>query len=173
MPFTSPFWPNLALAVLSIYTMLGLIASMDAAAIQKRLRGAVPERLAGGVLAVFGIVFTLWSIIVLVQALTGQATLSRPELATRVADLLITPPCVVGGVLLWRRQAFGYAAGAGLLFQASMLFIGLLAYFILQPFLTGAPFPVDDFVVVFVMGLICFIPFRLFVRGVSSREKSA
>ena len=40
-------------------------------------------------------------------------------------------------------------SGAGLLFQASMLFIGLLAIFILMHFLTTAPFAQVDFEVVF------------------------
>jgi hypothetical protein len=75
-------------------------------------------------------------------------------------------------VLLWRRQAFGYVIGAGLLFQASMLFIGLLVLFVLQPFLAEVPFRLEDFVVISVMGLICFVPFGLFVRGVLSKGKS-
>jgi hypothetical protein len=32
--------------------------------------------------------------------------------------------------------------------------------------LTGTPFPVLDFGVVLIMGLICFIPFGLFLRGI-------
>ena len=73
---------------------------------------------------------------------------------------------IAGGVWLWRRQALGYAAGAGLLFQASMLFIGLLVFFLLQPFLTATAFPMQDFGVIFVMGLVCFVPFALFIRGI-------
>jgi len=76
---------------------------------------------------------------------------------------------VIGGAALWRRRALGYVAGAGLLFQASMLFVALLVFFILQPFVAGVPFPAEDFVVIFVMGLICFVPCGLFVRGVASR----
>jgi hypothetical protein len=53
-----------------------------------------------------------------------------------------------------------------------MLFIGLLIFFILQPLLNATPFPVKDFVVIFVMGLLCFIPFGLFVRGVISNSKN-
>ena len=62
--------------------------------------------------------------------------------------------------------ALGYVGGTGLLFQASMLFIGLIAVLILQPFFSDAPFLPVDVLVVFLMGLICFIPFALFVRGV-------
>lgn len=58
----------------------------------------------------------------------------------------------------------------GLLFQASMLFIALVIFLLLQPFLTTAPFAIADAVVVLTMGLICFIPFALFVRGVAARS---
>jgi len=37
--------------------------------------------------------------------------------------------------------------------------------------LTTAPFALADVVVVSVMGLICFVPFGLFVRGVVSKGK--
>ena len=62
--------------------------------------------------------------------------------------------------------------GLGLLFQSSMLFIGLIIFLLLQPFLTAAPFVLTDVVVIFIMGLICFIPFALFVRGVVSGRRS-
>ncbi len=67
---------------------------------------------------------------------------------------------------LWRRRTLGYVAGTGLLFQASMLFVALLVFFILQPFIAGVPFPAEDFVVILAMGLVYFIPFGLFVRGI-------
>jgi hypothetical protein len=91
-----------------------------------------------------------------------------PRLA--VADLLTTPFWIIGGILLWRKLSLGYVTGAGLLFQASMLFIGLLVFFILQPLLTAVPFPVEDFAVIFGMGLICFIPFGLFARGIIKKS---
>jgi hypothetical protein len=68
-------------------------------------------------------------------------------------------------VLLWRRKALGYVSGLGLLFQGSMLFIGLIFIMILQPFLTEAQFSLFDVLVITVMGLVCFIPFALYVRG--------
>lgn len=83
-----------------------------------------------------------------------------------VADGLTTPFWILGGLALWRKQPLGYVSGMGLLFLASMLFIGLLAFFILQPFVAGVPFPLADFVVILVMGLVVFVPFGLFARGV-------
>jgi hypothetical protein len=47
-----------------------------------------------------------------------------------------------------------------------MLFIGLILILILQPLLTETTFVLMDVIVVFIMGLICFIPFGLYLRGV-------
>jgi hypothetical protein len=66
----------------------------------------------------------------------------------------------------------GYVTGLGLLFQASLLFIGLIVFLLVQPILTTGAFSLVDIVVVFVMmGLICFVPFALYVRGVGSSVK--
>jgi len=172
MPFNVTFLLHLALVTLSVYTIIGLVASIDGKVVQRRLTGAVPERLAGGVLAGLGLLFFLRVIGVIVNALTSQTPIAETELALHTADFLITPAWVIGGVLLWRRKEFGYVTGLGLLFQASMLFIGLIIFLLLQLFLTTAPFVLVDVVVIFSMGLICFIPFVLFVRGVVSNSNS-
>ena len=161
----------LGLVFLSVYTMFGLFLIVDLTAIQNRLIGTVPERLEGGVLVGLGTLFFVRGVAQVAGSVFGHAALARPDLAVQVADLITTPAWIVGGLLLWRRQAFGYASGAGLLFQASMLFIGLLSYFILQPFLAAMPFPLTDFVVIFVMGLVCFIPLVIFVRALLMKRK--
>jgi hypothetical protein len=163
----------LVLVLLSAYTIYILLSSVDSLSMQAQLAGKVPERFAGGVLAGFGILFFFWRGSLAVQSLIGSALLSKPELATAITDALLAPAWVIVGVSLWRKQAFGYVAGAGLLFQFSMLFIGLFVYFALQPALAGVPFPVDDFVAVFTMSLVCFIPFGLFLRGVLSAGRGA
>ena len=156
----------LLLVLLSAYAIFRLLSILDLPPIQKQLAGRVPERFAGGVLAGFGVLFFFWRGSLVVQSLIGSAVLSRPEFGTAIADVLLAPAWVIVGVSLWRKQAFGYAAGTGLLFQFSMLFIGLFVYFALQPILAGVPFPMNDFVAVFTMSLVCFIPFGFFVRGV-------
>lgn len=150
-----------ALLVLSLIALVGVLTSLDLSDTQRRLKGRVPERLAAGVLVSLGTLFFLRSI----GQVTGGAAPLSPEFAVAVADLLVTPVWVLGGILLWRHQAAGYALGAGLLFQASLLFVGLLVFFLLQPLLLGESFPVADFVAIFGMSLVCFIPFGWFVRG--------
>lgn len=160
--------PYLMLAALSVAAMIGLLTGIDSAAIKQRLNARVPERFAAGVLIGFGALYFARAIGILINVVNGQMTLDTPETAVGVADFITTPFWLMVGVLLWRKRAPGYAAGTGLLFQASMLFIGLLVFFILQPVVAGVPFPMNDFIVILVMGMICFIPFGLFVRGVLS-----
>jgi len=171
MPFTLQFATYLTLVVLSSFSVFRLVSGIDATVIQQRLTDAVQEKFTGGVLVGFGVLFFLMRISVIVQAFSGKGSQVTPQVAVAVADVLTMPLWVIGGILLWRKKGLGYISGAGLLFQASMLFVGLLVFFILQPFLTETPFPLNDFIVIFVMGLVCFIPFGLFVRGVVSRDK--
>lgn len=169
LPLNVGFLLSLLLLALSAYTMAGLVATIDGKAVQQRLSGAVPERFAGGVLAGLGILFALLATGTIVNGIVNQIPIPDAELGLQVSDFMVSVAWVIGGILLLQRKPLGYVSGAGLLFQASMLFIGLLVYFVLQPFLTGTPFPAVDFVVVFIMGLVCFVPFGLFLRGVVSR----
>jgi hypothetical protein len=170
MPLNVAFLLHLALVTLSVYTLIALVTNIDGKAVQQRLGGAVPERFAGGVLTVLGILFVFRAIGVLVTALAGQTPIAETELALNTSDSLFSPAWVVCGILLWRRKEFGYVTGLGMLFQASISFIGLIILLLLQPLLTAAPFALVDVLVVFAMGLICFIPFGLFVRGVVSTQ---
>ena len=170
MPFNLAFLLHLTLVTLSVYTIIGLVASINGQSLQLRLAGAVHERIAGGVLIGMGLLFLLQVVGVMVSALANTTPITGPELSLHTSDFLISPALVIGGVLLWRRKEFGYVSGLGLLFQASMLFIGLIIFVIIQPFLTSTPFVLADVVVIFIMGLICFIPFILFVRGVVTKH---
>ena len=171
MPLNWAFPGYIILTVLSIYTLAGLIAAIDGKAVQDRLRGAVPEKFAGGILAGFGLLLFLRGMGVIVQALMSGALPAETELAVNISDLMITPAWIIGGVLLWRRKELGYVCGLGLLFQGSMLFIALIVFLLLQPLLTNASFAVVDVIVIFLMGLVCFIPFGLFVRGTMGKRK--
>ena len=170
-PLTWTFILYLSLTVLSIYTFIGLFINIDGESVGQRLAGTVPEKIAGGVLAGLGLVFILRVIGVLTVAIVNGTDIPGTELAVSIADFFIAPAWVIGGIQLWRRQTLGYVTGLGLLFQGSMLFVALVIFLLLQPLLTNAPFAIVDVIVVSVMGLICFIPFGLFVRGAVSNGK--
>jgi hypothetical protein len=167
VPLTILYPLYLLIVTLSVYTIIGLVASIDGEIVKGRLAGRVPERLAAGILIGFGSFFARRALAIMVGAIASQTAVLGAELGLLVADFIFSGALVMGGVLLWRRQGLGYIGGMGLLFQASMLFVGLIVVLILQPFLHGTPFPLVDILVVAAMSLICFVPFGLFVRGVA------
>jgi len=171
IPLNWAFLLHIILVVLSVYTFIGLLASIDGESVYQRLNGAVPEKFAGGVLAGLGLLFMMRVIGVFAGAVFNDVDLPKTVLAVNLADFFITPAWIISGIQLWRRQTIGYVTVLGFLFQGSMLFIALIIFLLLQPFLTNAPFAVVDVLVILVMGLICFIPFWLFARGVISNGK--
>jgi hypothetical protein len=172
LPLTWGFLAHLALTVLSIYTLLGLMACMDGNAVREHLRGSVYERLCGGIVAGFGTIFLLRVLFVLVNVLAAEDSMAVTELAANVSDFLVGPAFVFVGIALWKRKALGYMAGLGLLFQASMLFVGLIIFLLLQPMLTPTPFSLVDVLMVMVLWIICSIPLALFIRGAAQRRAS-
>lgn len=129
----------LLLILLSGYAIINLVRRVDGTAVQ-HLQGRVAERLVGGVLVGLGALFFLRAVSLLGDALTGGSSLSAVELGVLVADLVISLLWVLGGAVLWRKRPLGYAAGGGLLFQANMLFVALLAFLCCDPFWRTYPF---------------------------------
>jgi hypothetical protein len=166
MPLNVAFLLHLSLVTLSACTLIGLMASIDGSRVRQQLTGSVHERAFGGILAGLGLLFFLQATGVLFQLLANRTPIAKPELAVHIADSLITPAWVIGGILLWQRKELGYVTGLGLFFQASMLFIGLIAFLMLQPLVTDANFRPFDVFAIFIMGLFCFVPLVLFVRGI-------
>lgn len=108
------------------------------------------------------------AIAVLLQAIVNQEPLPGTEHALLIADSMLSPAMFIGGVLLWRKRALGYVVGLGLLFQASMLFVGLIVLLLIQPILTDAPILLGDVLVIAIMSLISFVPLGWYARGVLS-----
>jgi len=164
IPFSWLTTVFLALVLLSAFSISVLIKCIDSQRVQAQLNGAVPVKTSGWVLLLFGAAFLFRSISMLAQTGTNQIPLS--EIGVLVADLIASILWIVGGFLLIRRKSLGYVSGLGLLLAASVLYIALILFLLLQPVLTGAPFALVDVLVVAVMGLVCFIPTWLFIRSV-------
>ncbi|MFA9404147.1 MAG: hypothetical protein ACERKY_13905 [Anaerolineales bacterium] len=162
----------LLLVLLSAITVTRLIMSIDGGTVRGQLEGLVFEKLSGGFLFVFGVLFILRAISIIADAIANQTVILPTEISVLIADMILSALWIAGGVLLFKRSPLGYVSGLGLLFSAIILFVGLIVYLLLQPVLTDVPFVVSDVIVIIVMGLVCCIPFALFVRGVTSSEKS-
>jgi len=164
IPFSALTLAYLALILLSAYIILDLLKAIDDQTVQEKLSGNVSEKIAGWFLVIFGILFIFRAISIIIPSI-NQATLPPTELGVSIADIIISTLWLIGGILLLRQKPLGYTSGLGLLFAASMLFIGLVIFLIIQPIFTTAQFQITDVIVVAVMGLILSIPFALFLRG--------
>ncbi len=173
MPLSAIYLGYLALVFASGYAIIGLLSAIDRNAVRERLAGEVHERLCGGILAGLAGLFLLRAAGIVIDAIVNRTPIAATILAVNLSDLVVSPVWVTGGILLWRRKPLGYAGGLGFLFSLSMLFIGLIAVMILQPFMTATPFDAAGVLVIAVMGLVCFIPFALFLRGVLSGRKAS
>ena len=163
----SSFTPMyLGLVILCSYGIIYILRIIDCDSVMDRISRKVPVRAPGLVLAVFGGLFLIRAIGVMMS----KTTISISEMGLLIADSALSFPMIGGGILLIRRKPLGYTGGLGLLFAASVLFIGLIMALVLQPVFTDDPFVLIDVVVVFVMGLIFFVPFGLFLRGVKAQQ---
>ncbi|HUW12114.1 MAG TPA: hypothetical protein VM537_20470, partial [Anaerolineae bacterium] len=168
VPFGVLFLPYLLLVTLSAYTTIGLVASIDGQAVRQWLTGVVPAKAAGGILVVLTSLFIVINVANIVTALASQTpddALGR--ICVWIADFTaVIPACLVGGLLLWRREALGYVGGVGLLLQYSLLLAGAIPCMVFPALYNVSPIDVTGIVLVLVWGVMCFIPFVLFVRGI-------
>jgi hypothetical protein len=170
MPLTAAYLLFLLPALSGGAGFLLLVLRMDGTALKRRIGYSVPVRIPGGVLAGFGIAFFVRAAVIAGEALAAGQALPRTESGLLAADLLISLTWIVGGIQLWRRSPFGLAAGPGLLFQAAMLFLGLIGVLLLQPPLTGVQLAAADLLGSLLLGVICFVPLGLLIRGIAATE---
>jgi hypothetical protein len=98
--------------VVSIVTFVLVLSKLDIGAIANCFHRATPVRAAGGYLIFVAIGLTIvWVGMWGAYAFAGRPTPIEPEAFRIVAALdlsLMVPALTVGGVLLWRRQPWGY-----------------------------------------------------------------
>jgi hypothetical protein len=136
IPFSLFSWGYLALVGLSAYIIYDLLISIEGHSVGEQLSGVIPVRGSGWVLVVFGVAFLFRAVGVIAQASLDGTRLPVSEIGVLIADLVLSIFMIVGGTWLLRRMPLGYASGLGLFFAASMLFIGLIAFLLLQPVLS-------------------------------------
>lgn len=169
LPPNVGFLMHLGLVTLCVYTVIGLIASIDQAAVRRKLSGAVPVRIIGAALAGQGLLMVVWISGSIVGTLTGRLLVAEATLANHFTDVLITPAWIMGGLLIWRRHALGYATALALLLHGSLFIIAALVLLVLRFPLSAAPTALVNLGVYLAGGLVCFVPFALYARGVTRR----
>jgi hypothetical protein len=166
VPLNALFLAYLVLVTVSAYTIIGIVASIDGEAVRQRLIDAVPARVSGGILAGLSIFIILRVVALSASALTGQTPVGMLTRLAWIIDFTVgCPALLVCGILLWRRKALGYVAGAGLFLQYSLLAAGLVPVMVYNARAAALPVDVAGIVVVLIMVVICLVPLVFFVRG--------
>lgn len=150
---------------LAVLGFLRLFQRLDKETIRQKMNGKVAVRWGGGVLVLLGLGFALRAIGIVAGSF-GAGGLSREELALNLADSILSIGWIVGGIALWRRTAFGFSVGGGLLYQGSMLFVAVIMLAVLMPWMFGIPIVWVDVIVLAVMALVVVVPFGLFMHGI-------
>lgn len=161
-------WVYLAVVAMAAYAIVVVLGSIDGQSVTGRLSGLVPVRLAGWVLVVLGGLYILRAASTFAVAAADGDPLPATDVGVLIADVVLSAAMIASGGLLLRHKPLGYVSGLGTLFGASMLFFSLIVFLLLQPLLTAARFVPLDVVVVLAMGMVCFVPFALYLRGVAS-----
>jgi hypothetical protein len=165
MPFSLISLAYMVLIVLSAFIIYDLLIKIDGQAVKNRLSGSVGEKLSGWFLLIFGILFILRAGNEFLGAYLSQKILAPPDISVLISDISISVLWIAGGILLLRKTTLGYTSALGLLFAASMLFVGLVIFLLVQPLITTAQFSVIDLIVVAIMGILFSIPFAVYFRG--------
>lgn len=165
VPFGPLFLPHIVLFSLSIYTTIGIAASIDTTAVTGKVSRHVPPRISGGILMGLSLLILIRQIVMIIGALSGKSAVTALDLSVWVDDFTILPAFFVGGLMLWKKRSLGYVSGAGLFLMYAALSVALVPFLIIQSGMKNIPFDIGSIFVVAIMAAICLIPFAFFVRG--------
>ena len=169
-PFSVLFFVYAGLVTLSAFTIIGILASIDAEEVRRRLAGAQ----ARGVGAAL-VVISLAAYAGLTAAAVGALGDPAREAATRplaVADWALgTPVLLLGGALLWRRAPLGYVAAPGLLLVSGLGGIVFALAAVIDNVLSRPQTELAVIAVHLVISAVSFALLAWFVRG-ATREQS-
>ena len=107
----------IALIGLGVYSLIGLLVSVDLAAFGKRVSSRMPVRFIAVVLGMTLLFVPLW---LGMMAQDIQAQQARPTATVFVLDLaFLIPVCTYAAIQIWRRRPLGYLLGGILLIKAT------------------------------------------------------
>lgn len=168
VPFNMLFLPYLIIFSLSIYTLIGLIVSIDQNAIKNMLIENIPNETFGGILIGLSIFIIIRQVALIINAILNNSIIDQQELAVWIDDLIIgSPIMLIGGYLLWKKRPLGYTVGAGLFISYTLLSFALIPFLAIQSYLRNTAIDLMGIIILLIMTMICAIPFIYFVKGVN------
>lgn len=173
VPINVLFLSYLFTVTLSVYTLIAILTTIDAEIVRRKLVGFVPARANAGILVGLAALIVVRQSARIISTLTGRMPVDPLEIPAWIADfIVVVPMLLIVGIQLWRRQALGYAAGAGLLLGYGVLALSVIPFFVFQARSMGSSIDTAGVVTVLTMAALCLIPFAFFVRGAAVHTRS-
>lgn len=163
--FNALFPVYVAIAGTSLYGLLGLLVAIDPTAVRASFGAHTPYRpVAAFLIGTVGLFLFIWG--GMTMSLIGSGEQPDPVLHLVVAidGSVLLPALLLGGSLLWRRAAWGYALGGLLLVKATLTGLTLAFTTSLSGLWAGALAPMDSFLLLLfgpmaVIGAALSVPF--------------
>jgi hypothetical protein len=171
-PFNALFLLYIVVAVLSAYTTMGIVSTIDGQVARRRFCLA-PARLIGGTLVGLGLLATAGLLTLVIPALS-EPTAVDPLLHARwIVDLTVgNPVLLIGGVLLWRRAGLGFTTAAGLLFLSSANGVAFAAGAVCGALLMGTLIEPAVIAIHLVIAAVCLAFLLSFLRGTGAGRRA-
>lgn len=159
------FLPYAILAGASAYTLIALIARIDVQAAGATLDERVPARVAGGIILVLAVLFTVMNVGFVLGAMDGQWAGQPDDYNVWIVDFaILLPAWLLGGGLLIAERPLGLTVGLALLATIWVQLIGPV-FVLLYPALRGVgPVPWGDVGFMAIVSLVAGVPLWLWMR---------
>jgi len=170
VPFGPLFLPYLLIVVLSLYTLIGLLTTIDHQVVKEKMSGRVSRKIIAGILAGLGSLIVIRQVAMILTALTTKSQVNMQELSIWIDDFIVAvPSLLISSFLMLKKRPLGYVICGGMLLTYGILSLELVPIMIYQAELANTAIDIAGIVVVIVMTLICLIPYGFIVSGISSK----
>ena len=168
-PLSGLFFSYVAVVTLSAWTLVGIVASLDAEEVRRRFATA-PARSVGAALVLIAVLAYVGLTATVASSIGGSPTHAgmRPQWVVDFA--LGTPALLLGGALLWRRGALGFVAAPGLLLVSGLNGLAFAASALFDAWISGRAFEPAVPMVHLVIGAASLALLAYFGRGAAGRQ---
>jgi hypothetical protein len=175
--FNSLFLVYVALLGLSLYTLIGGLATMDFAGMKAHFSRGTPVKAVSIFLAVVAVLFYfMWLSEDIPALLAGEVPqgvieAEAPTDVVHVLDMaLLLPANVLTAIWLWRRRALGYALAGTLLSSLSLLVLAVMSMMVFQV-LYGVAAVFEALGIAVVFGIVFAVSVGMLVWHLSALEE--
>jgi hypothetical protein len=173
--FNTSFLLYVGLVILSIYTLIFALIRTDPKELSQRFRIKTPVKWISGFMLTFAVLLGgMWTILSLSFIFTGQVHQSIAQTGHQTAvvfavDLtLLIPPLVLAGILLWKKNPWGFVLSTIVLIKATAYGLVLIIMSIVSYFKIGI---IDPFILLwFILTLGCIVCLGLLIGNMKNDE---